>query len=119
MLLCGLFLQGITGVDPGIEAAFQGVNIGETVVKKYLRRPGAGRFFMSGTIGDDEAVVGQLTEALLQLAVVDTPGPRYLYIRSAPVVRVSRVNKENRFALVESFPDLGKADPFRCHSYPL
>ena len=74
---------------------------------------------MSGAISYDEAVAGQLIEVLFQLAVVDTQRSRNLYARVFPGVLTSRVNKEDRIAPVESFLDLGKANPFKLQLPPL
>jgi hypothetical protein len=110
--LSGFFLQRIAGVNPGIEAALEGIDVLEAVVPEYLRRPGARGFLVSGAIGDNEAVAGYLVEVRHQFAVVDAPGPRYHYIRRPPVVHVPGIDKENRLAGVKSFPDLGQADSF-------
>jgi hypothetical protein len=111
----GFGLNRVAGVEPGIKAAFDGEYILETVFQEYLRRPGAGGFPVSGAVGNDKPVVRQLIEVLIEFGIVDAPRSRYLYIRFVPGVLTSGVDKENRFAPVQSFLYLGRANPFEFH----
>jgi hypothetical protein len=91
------------GLEPGIEAAFERVNIFETVVQQYPCRTGTGGLFMSCAVGDYRAVAGQFVQVPFQFAEMKAPRPRQLYVRFSPIVMVSCIDKQYRLPFVHLF----------------
>src|SRR5437868_1041862 len=95
------WLGGAGGFDPGVPSAFQSTHFFVAFVEKHLRHTGAGVLARSGTVDDDLAVAGNLTQARFNF--VHRNAYRAFDFNLAVVVRTwaARVNDEDRRVLGE------------------
>ena len=95
-----LWLSWIARIDPGLQAAEQGRNIGVTLLNKIERRTGAGVFIGSGAIGDDPLVFIK-TEFWINLKVANID--RVLDVFRLILLFAPRVDEESGFIIERAF----------------